>query len=64
MGRKKKIIPKDLLKEEYWDNYLSIRRIALKYKMAKDTINKLLASYEIPVRSPSLSSVKSNRRVK
>lgn len=64
MGRKKKIIPKELLKREYWNNYLSIRKIALKYKVAKDTINKLLASYGIPVRNPSLSPVKSNRRIR
>ncbi|KPJ65079.1 hypothetical protein AMJ44_11080 [candidate division WOR-1 bacterium DG_54_3] len=64
MGREKKIIPKDELQKDYWDNYLSIRKIALKYKVAKDTINKLLASYEIPVRNPSLSPVKSNRKAK
>lgn len=64
MGRKKKIIPKEVLQRDYWDNYLSIRKMAIKYRVAKDTINKLLASYEIPVRNPSLSPVKSNRKVK
>lgn len=61
MGRKKKILSKDLLEKEYWDNALTIRQIARKYNMAKDTINKLLSSYDIAVRSPALAPVKSRR---
>ena len=62
MGRKKIILDRAVLEKEYWENRLSIRRIASKYKVAKDTINKLLAIYGIPVRNPSLTPVSSNRK--
>lgn len=62
MGRKKKILPRELLEGEYWDNQLSIRQIAEKYKLAKDTINKLLANYDIPIRNATLTSTKSSRK--
>jgi len=63
MGRKSKIIPKEDLEREYWDNNLSIRGVALKFKVAKDTINKLMVKYDIPVRNPALCSVESQRKI-
>ena len=63
MGRKPRVIEKHLLEREYWENSLSIREIAQKYYCAKDTVNKLMAKYDIPVRTASLTSVKSNRRL-
>jgi hypothetical protein len=62
MVRKKILLDRALLEKEYWENRLSIRHIASKYKVAKDTINKLLATYGIPVRDPSLTPISSNRK--
>ncbi len=63
MGRKKKVIPKDVLEKDYWENQMSIRQIANKHGIAKDTVNKLLVNYGISVRNASLSPVKSTRNI-
>jgi plasmid maintenance system antidote protein VapI len=62
MGRKKKTIAKEILENEYWEMGFTIRQIANNHSMAKDTINKLLANYDISVRSPALGPVKSLRK--
>jgi len=57
-----KIIPKNVLYKEYWHNFLSIRKIAKLYKVSPDTVNRLLAEYDIPVRNKWFSPTPSKRK--
>lgn len=44
------------------EKWLTIRQIAAKYNVAKDTINKRLAEYGIPVKSIWFQPVPSRRK--
>ncbi len=44
---------KNVLKQKYLKNYLSIREIAKKFSCSKTKIRDLLLKYEIPLRKPS-----------
>jgi hypothetical protein len=50
VGRpRSKIIPKEVLQKEYWENDLTIGQIAKLYHMSPDTVNRLIAEYGIKV---------------